>query len=246
MFELNPKMQVMIENIGHENTSVIIVDDFFINYDLAIQEAGQAAYSARREDVGAFYPGVRAPLRKDYGLPILQFAAKTLHQRLRLSRNMQVVPMNANYSLLTKQPQDMELAQCVPHFDTSEPNCFAVLHYMNPGVFGGTGFYRHRPSGYENITSHRESSYFASMQQVFDSKGAPKRQYFTDSDHHYELIHKVDYKPNRFVAYPTSILHSAYIDQPERDICEDPVKGRLSSNFLFKFQSKHVEAGKQK
>jgi predicted SprT family Zn-dependent metalloprotease len=237
MFELNPNMQVKFETIGRENTRILVVDDFFVDYQLAVEEAISANYSTRKEDVGAFYPGMRAPLRKDYGFPILQFAARAMHQELKLPRNLQVAPINANYSLLTKQPKDMQLEQCIPHFDTSEKNSFAVLHYMNDGEFGGTGFYRHKPTNYENISSEREAPYFRAMQESFKQKGAPKQQYFCDSDEHFELIRKVDYRANRLVAYPTSILHTAYIDNPQRDVIADPKVGRLSSNFLFRFQA---------
>nr|WP_136252834.1 DUF6445 family protein [Ningiella ruwaisensis] len=238
MFELNPNMQVHVQKIGKESTTIVVVDDFFQDYTLALKEARSANYSSRKEDVGAFYPGVRAPLRKDYGIQVLRFAAQALHKSLNLPANLQVMPINANYSLLTKQPKDMALEQCIPHYDTCEKHSFAVLHYMNDGEFGGTGFYRHIPTGFENIKSDRESAYFNAMQSVFDEKGPPKQQYFSASDHHYELIHKVDYCPNRLVIYPTSILHTAYIEKPEQDISSDPVIGRLSSNFLFKFQAK--------
>jgi hypothetical protein len=236
MFELNPNMQIRLKNIGHENTSILVVDDFFADYTLAVEEAINANYSTRKEDIGEFYPGMRAPLRKDYGLPILQFSARTLHKHLGLANNMQVAPINANYSLLTKKPEQMQLQQCIPHFDTSELHCFAILHYMNQGDFGGTGFYRHKATGYENITRERERVYLSALQTGFKKDGMPKQQYFCDSDEHFELIHKEDYRKNRLVAYPTSILHTAYVDNPQRDVIADPRTGRLSSNFLFKFQ----------
>lgn len=240
MFELNADMHIQITKIGKENTSIIQVDDFFADYELAVQEAINSRYSSRKEDVGAFYPGLRAPLRKDYGLRILQFAARAMHQCLELPANMQVLPINANYSLLSTRPENMRLEQCIPHYDTSETHSFAILHYMNEGDFGGTAFYRHCPTGFENIHTAREDQYLKAMQKHFDQNGPPKRAYFSDSDSHYELIHKVDYQRNRLVIYPTSILHSAYIDKPERDVNENPRTGRLSSNFLFKFQLKSV------
>ena len=66
--------------------------------------------------------------------------------------------------------------------------------------------------------------------------GAPKQHYFTHSTNHFELIHKVDYKPNRLVIYPATILHSAFIDDPKRDVCSNPKIGRLSANFFIDFR----------
>ncbi len=235
MFEINPDVSVKIEKVGQEQSIVLVMDNFFLDYELARQEAIQANYSSDKQVTGAFYPGVRAPLRKDYGIKILQFAARAIFQNVDLANKTQVQPINANYSLITKQPQDMELLQCIPHFDTSEDLHFAALHYMNSGDFGGTAFYQHLPTGFENITTERESAYLASMQKVFDDKGPPLRQYFSDSDHHYQLIHRVDYKPNRVVVYPTTLLHTAYINDAKKNVNNDPSVGRLSSNFLFKF-----------
>ena len=74
-------------------------------------------------------------------------------------------------------------------------HCFAILHYLNEGDFGGTGFYRHIPSGFENITGDRKPIYLQSAQQFMDTNGQSEQRYFTESTDHYELIHKVDYKP---------------------------------------------------
>jgi hypothetical protein len=110
-----------------------------------------------------------------------------------------------------------------------------MLHYLNEGDFGGTGFYRHRPTGFENITAVRKSAYLESAQQYINKQGNPEQQYFTKSTAHYELIHKVEYKPNRLVIYPATILHSAFIDDPERDVSKNPKTGRLSANFFIDF-----------
>ena len=62
------------------------------------------------------------------------------------------------------------------------------------GEFGGTGFYRHRPTGFENITAERKQAYFDSAQEYIDTHGNPERKYITDSTDHFELFHKIDYR----------------------------------------------------
>lgn len=110
------------------------------------------------------------------------------------------------------------------------------MHYLNPGEFGGTGLYRHKPTGYENITVDRVEGYLQSARSFVDQQGQVKPKYFTESTEHYELIEKLDYQQNRLVIYPGSLLHSGYIDDCSRDLSSDPKTGRLTANFFIYFE----------
>lgn len=236
MFSLNPNLFQQAYRVGNEQTPVFVVDDFMLDYSGAIEEAIKLSYAKDKESVGAYYPGIRAPVGAEYGMSLLTHTAQIFYKIFRVPNQLTLFPQNGSYSLITKQEQEMDLLQCIPHFDNNDTFSFAMLHYLNEGDFGGTGFYRHVPTGFENITAGRKAEYLHSAQQYMARNGDPKQHYFTHSTDHYELIHKVDYKPNRLVIYPATILHSAFIENPERDVCLNPKTGRLSANFFIEFK----------
>jgi hypothetical protein len=236
MFEINPNLQVNAYRLGNEQTPLLVVDDVMLDYSAAQQEACSIAYSSDKDVVGAYYPGIRAPVGEAYGMALLRYSLGLFYRFFLVPQSLTLHPKNGSYSLITQQPQEMDLLQCIPHFDNNETFSFAMIHYLNEGDFGGTGFYRHKPTGYENITQGRRQQYLHSAQEFIDSNGNPEQQYFTDSTAHYELLHKVGYKPNRLLIYPATILHSAYIDNPKHDVNNDPKTGRLSANFFIEFK----------
>lgn len=236
MFEINPKLQQKAYRLGHEQTPLFVVDDVMLDYSDAQKEACSIAYSSDKNKIGAYYPGVRAPVGEAYGMAVLRYSLDVFYHFFQVPKALSLFPKNGSYSLITQQPQNMDLLQCIPHFDNNDTYNFAMIHYLNDGDFGGTGFYRHKPTGYENITQGRRQHYLQSAQAFIDHAGQPKQQYFTESNEHFELIHKVDYKPNRLLIYPATILHSAYIDNPKHDVNNDPKTGRLSANFFIEFK----------
>ncbi|TRX58000.1 DUF6445 family protein [Thalassomonas sp. M1454] len=236
MFELNPKLKQQAIRVGNEQTPIFIVDDFMGDYQGAIDEAIALPYRNDKDSVGEYYPGIRAPVGKDYGMSLLKQTAAIFYKIFGVPRALTLYPKNGSYSLITKQEHEMDLLQCIPHFDNNDTFSFAMIHYLNNGEFGGTGFYRHKPTGYENISVGRKAQYIKTSQEFINQNGEPQQRYFTKSTEHYELIHKVEYKPNRLVIYPATLLHSAYIDNPQRDVSSDPKTGRLSANFFIEFK----------
>ena len=66
------------------------------------------------------------------------------------------------------------------------------------------------------------------------ANGLPAEKYINASDDQFELIDKIDHRPNRMAVYPGNLLHSGLI-VPERDISGDPAKGRLTANMFIYF-----------
>ncbi|MDO6444161.1 DUF6445 family protein [Colwellia sp. 1_MG-2023] len=236
MFSLNPNLTQQAFLIGNERTPVFVVDNFMRDYSDAIDEASKLSYASDKESVGAYYPGIRAPVGTEYGMSLLRHTQAIFYKIFQVPNQLTMFPQNGSYSLITKAENDMDSLQCIPHFDNNNTFSFAMLHYLNEGDFGGTGFYRHKPTGFENITAGRVSDYLKAAQNYIDTHGQPEKRYFTESTEHYELLHNVAYKPNRLVIYPSTILHSAFIDNPQRDVCNDPKTGRLSANFFIEFK----------
>ena len=138
------------------------------------------------------------------------------------------------FSLVTLKPEQLQPLQRLPHMDNRGPWYFASVHYLNAGDHGGTGFFRHRPTGFERITNERYESFKEAENSHFASNGPPAEKYINESDDHFELVAAVGYKPNRMAIYPGNLLHSGLI-KPDRDICDDPATGRLTANLFFYF-----------
>lgn len=236
MFEVNRQLKAEALQIGNEKTPVFVVDDFMLDSSPAKQEAIALGYSDNKEEIGAYYPGIRAPVGGDYGMAVLRYATNILYKFFQVPDKLTMYPLNGSYSLISTREEDMDLLQCIPHFDNNQKYTFAIIHHLNDGEFGGTGFYRHRPTGFENITEVRKQQNFDSAQAFIDAHGNPERRYMAESTDHFELVHKIDYRPNRLAIYPSTVLHSAYIDNPQRDVNADPRTGRLSANFFLEFR----------
>jgi hypothetical protein len=232
-FQINPNIKAEIIQIGTEQTPIIIIDDIavdntdFINY---------ACFTSKfADDIDTFYPGIRAPLPKPYVITILQGVYQGICQVYQIPIELNLVPLDHNYSLLTRTEGELKLLQRMPHFDTSKPYHFAILHYLNPGPHGNTGFFRHIPTGYERIHDDKIDHYINSAKVYVAKNGDPIQNYVTCSDNHYELYHEVEYKPNRLVIYPGNLLHSTIVCA-DTDINPSPQTGRLTANIFIDFQ----------
>jgi hypothetical protein len=229
--ELNNACRRDIRIVGDERTPVIIIDEPIVSTDELVQYAVQTAdFSSDNEFL---YPGIRAELPANYAQGLGPDLIALISHVYGTPRSYKPHLIHQLYSLVTENPADLELLQRVPHFDNRSPYYFASVHYLNPGDHGGTGFFRHRPTGFERVTDERYESYVQAAQSHMAANGPPAGKYIDASDEHYELIDQVEHRPNRLVLYPSNLLHSGLI-RPDRDIDENPASGRLTANlFLF-------------
>jgi hypothetical protein len=140
----------------------------------------------------------------------------------------------AYFSLLTQTGPTLTRLQRVPHFDSLDQRYFALVHYLNPGDFGGTGFFRHRPTGFERLTQTKFPMSTQAAEAYFRMHGEPTARYIRESDGHFKLLETITYRSNRVVAYPGNLLHSGIVD-PAKDIDANPRTGRLTANLFLQF-----------
>jgi len=81
----------------------------------------------------------------------------------------------------------------------------------------------------------RRSEFFESSRAFMEEHGPPPQKYIDGSNNHYELYERIEYKPNRLVVYPGSLLHSGLVD-PAIDINPNPRTGRLTANIFVDFK----------
>lgn len=232
MYKINPDAKHTYGLVGDEKTPLYVIDDLLLNpEEVALQSARAANFEALVEKG---FPGQRTLVDEEYKQTILEYVIPILEQFYQIPSYQTIDSNNCFYSLLDRPENELSPFQCIPHVDSLNRYYFAITHYINPGSFGGTAMYKHLPSGFENITQQRVKVYEQSVQHFLDTHGYPEQRYFKDSTDHYQLTAKVDYKPNRLVIYPGSLLHSAYIN-PETDLISDVNKGRLTSNMFIEF-----------
>ena len=231
--KINPNANIDIQYIGDEATPVVIIDDVLTDcsrvIDTAISNTNFAMINT------TLYPGVRAILPKEYVMQVLRALAAPMSKVYAVSKDKHLKVLGAYYSLVSIPPSELHQLQKKPHFDSSDPQYFAMVHYLNPKSHGGTGFFRHKPTGYEQISKARKDNYLKLLQQNAHSNTHVHSGYMKQSNSDYELIYAVDYKPNRLVFYPGSILHSGLINE-ETDIGADPAHGRLTANMFICFE----------
>lgn len=230
-FQVNPSSKAQIIYLGSERTPVLVIDDFVS--DLSVLKT-MACQSEFKPDSKSFYPGVRATLAKDYVTSCLQAVYQFIYQLYQIPQQLSLKPKMGFFSLISTPEHQLDPLQCMPHFDTPAPYYFALLHYLNDAPHGNTGFFRHKPTGFERITAARQADYFQSAQHFIDRYGAPAQGYQLQSNAHYELYYQIPYQANRLVIYPGNLLHSTLVD-PATDIDSSPETGRLTANIFIDF-----------
>lgn len=230
--EVNPASKVQLSFIGHEQTPVMVFDDFSLDTAAVISQACvQASFTG---DPSSYYPGIRSALPPTYVIPLLQAIYQKICNLYKIPQQLQLQVQPSYYSLLTFAPEQLNLLQRLPHFDTSKPYYFAVLHYLNEEPHGATGFFRDKTNGYERISHERVDRYLSSANDFIDINGEPEAAYFIDSNKQYELYHQIEYRANRLVIYPGNLLHSTLVTK--QDIDANPATGRLTANIFIDFQ----------
>ncbi len=230
---LNSELAPQLLHVGREATPVIVIDDLLTSVQSLVGIACSLSQFSEAQQSG--YPGRRAVLPAEFSRILLQSLEPLIRETYGIDPRATMRCSRQLFSLATRSETELAVLQRVPHFDTHKPLCFALMVYLNSGPFGGTGFFRHRPTGYERITEERFPGFAESVQRYFQTHGFPPPRYCTASDEHFELIESLPYRSNRLLIYPGNLLHSGLFE-PERDLCNDPARGRLTANIFIDFE----------
>ena len=230
-FAINPRLKPQLLYVGQSQTPLLILDDLLLDLQAVLADAATADFQA---DVHSYYPGVRAKLPRPYVIAVLDAVYQLIYQVYQVPPTRRLKPQDIYYSLITTAEKDLKPLQCLPHFDSTDPYYFALLHYLSPEPHGGTGLFRHLPTGLEKITSASQSGYFQAAEQHLARQGGPRQGYCVQSNEHFELYHQLAYRQNRLVIYPGNLLHSSLVN-PVTDIAASVSEGRLTANIFINF-----------
>ena len=229
---VNPNASLTVHTVGEAQIPLIVINDFAVDLDGIVNYACESAEYG--PDHTSNYPGLRAQLPKDYVREVLKQIYPLLFTAYKVPHDLGMKTVNAAYSLIATPEGELKPKQCQPHFDSNRPYHLAILHYLNAGKFCDTGLFRHRSTGLEQITGEHVELYFQSCEEYASKHGQPEQSYVKGSNGQYELYHRIEYRPNRLVAYPGCLLHSGLVD-PAVDINPDPRTGRLTANIFVDF-----------
>ena len=238
MLDLNGKLRLHDEFkaatvlVGAERQPVVVVDNFLGSPQLLIDYA--AAHCAFDAVSDAFYPGARAPAPAIYCYALRAFLGSIIAEAFGLQAS-RITGELSHYSLVSTPPQELQTVQRMPHFDNTNPNQLALLHYLCAPEHGGTSFYRHRRTRFEYIDEARVSRYRDAVTADLAELGVPPAKYICGDDPLFERIASFGAAFNRVLIYRSITLHSADIG-PSFKFDTNPRGGRLTANTFFYFR----------
>ena len=231
---LNPNFKLSKLQIGQEKNIVIIVDDFLMT-PTSLQHAALDENSFIDEEEN-YYPGIRKDVPRDYLDLVSDFCRDQIFTALGLKTTAACESIQSKFCIVTKRASELSPIQSIPHFDTSDENQLAAVHYLCSPPFNGTSFYRHKSSGFESITPERSKRYFKHLNREAATFGLPKSGYVNGDTALYKQVASVECAFNRIVFYKSNLLHAGNIDA-SLDLRSDPRQGRLTANSFIKLQS---------
>jgi hypothetical protein len=219
-----------LQRVGTSQSPVVIIDEFSGDVEEVARLADSLAPFPPSKN---YYPGVRRMISEpdkeaysyvlktcDRAAPFIGGAFDVQYFRLR----------EASFSVVTTAPNELHATQRVPHFDSSDQNVFALLHYLRVPGGTGTAFYRHRSTGVERVTWDNREHFVAASGAELETR-PPDFGYVNRSDQFFEQIAKVDARPDRLIIYHGSLLHCGIIPAGMR-LSGDPREGRLTANLF--------------
>jgi hypothetical protein len=218
--------------VGRERQAVVVVDNMLRDPAALVELVAGTCDFSPTPIAGNFYPGVRAPAPDGY-VPCLSEALGPVVAQVFGDLAGRKARTSSCVSLLTFTPDQLNLAQRVPHFDAADSGQIAVLHYLCGPTDGGTAFYRHRSTGFEAITPERRNGYVARLQGELEQI-PPPQAYVTGDTPLFEQIGAVDARFDRVVIYRSQLLHAGNI-LPGCSFSDDPRQGRLTANSFLNF-----------
>jgi uncharacterized protein DUF6445 len=218
-------MRTRVDYVGHDRAPVIVIDDVWPDAGALFEHA------ANRTDYGAsslYYPGIRCAAPPDYARAIVASVDSLIHEALEIRGRLEIT--DSVISLVVTPPDKLVPFQRVPHYDSTDPNRVAVLHYLCAS--GGTSFYRHRSTGTETVTAAAEREYIRRVNAEVRATGMPPARYVEGDSELFERTARYDAAFNRALIYRGNLLHSVnvpldFLPDP------DPRTGRLSVNTFL-------------
>lgn len=222
-------MQVSIKFLGKEKQPLILVDQFLHQAESLVEYACKCKFQESTD----YYPGIRTPSPDAY----MHLVRKTLGPLICNTFNLRTEKISHSRSFLsivTTPSNELQPMQCIPHFDGTNTEDIAFLHYLCGAEKGGTSFYCHNTTGYEFVNNARLDHYVSTLNTATRASGV-ETKYFDGGNSLFTRINSIEAHFNRLIIYKGVSLHSGDISQ-QYDFDANPRTGRLTvTSFLHSF-----------
>lgn len=220
-----------VRHIGREAQPILIFDDFFTDPFSLVEYANQARFAPAT----TLYPGINAPVPQAYAQAVLRGIGSWLSTAFGVNPRSAKVA-GAFMGIVTTPPDRLHPLQRLPHVDQPQTGQIAILHYLCDQTFGGTTFFRHRPTGYESLNRSRMREVGQHIDHELAAHGPPAPKYPGTKTALFEPIASVFACFNRLVAYRSELLHSGSVPAGA-PLNAAPERGRLTVNLFIRFDS---------
>lgn len=207
--------------MGRERVPLLIVDDAHPAVE-DLHDAARAATFGR--SAADHYPGIRAAAPPGYAQWLETLAAQA-------GLGARPVVVRTSFAIATDSPAELAPIQRIPHFDTPDPTVTAAVHYLCAAPHGGTGFYRHKRTGFERVDASRQPAWRQSLACDAREGGMPDTPCGRESSPLFDLIGLADLQFNRVIFYPANCLHSGIVGVDA--LSASPMLGRLTMTSLL-------------
>ena len=221
-------MMPALHRFGTSQSPVVTLDGFSGDPAAIVEIA--AALAPFPADHGTYYPGLRRIVTEGdgpayaYVEAMLEAAAPYIGGAFDFDR---FDLLEASFSMVTAAPAALTAPQRAPHFDSTDPDYVALLHYLSDTPC--TAFYRQRLTGIETVSERNMSSFIHAAKR----ESATLTGYTSGSNEHFEQIGEVAGTADRLAIYQGCLLHSGIIPA-DMDFSDDPRRGRLTANIFIK------------
>jgi len=220
-----------LRRVGAGRSPVVVVDDFSGRLPAIVDLA--AAMAPFPRIAGNYYPGLRRVIheRDEAAFACVRETLDRAAPFIGGAFDMDAFDLvEASFSMITAPAATLLPAQRAPHFDSTDPDYIAVLHYLSDTPGTGTAFYRQRATGIEVVDEANVSRFVATAKREAATRPPA---YIAGTDAHFEQIAAVEGVPDRLVIYRGNLLHSGIIP-PGMSMSDDPRVGRLTANLFVR------------
>jgi len=209
-FAFNDRAEAKLTRIGQRGIAVARIDDILRDPQSVAALGFAQAYVEDRHNL---YPGLRAAMPESFSIALRSWLTPIL-QCNGMLEDGQVIHRDSSYfSIVTTPYRDLLPIQRIPHYDSTDPKLLALVIYLCDRPFSGTSFYRHRRTGYEEITEENRANYQIALDNDMRVYGPPPREYMNGDNRLFEVIFSNELTFNSAIVYPGRILHAGNIER---------------------------------
>jgi len=209
-FAFNDRAEAKLTRIGRRGIAVARIDDVLREPHSVAALGFAQPYAADR---GNLYPGLRAAMPESFSSALCSWLTPILQRNGMLADGHVIQRDSSYFSVVTTPSSDLLPIQRIPHYDSTDPNLAAIVIYLCDRRFSGTSFYRHRRTGYEEITEANRENYQIALDHDMRLHGPPPREYMNGDNRLFEVIFSNELEFNSAIVYPGRILHAGNIEK---------------------------------